>query len=87
MIAGQNDDLVFLGDNLAVVGNIPSGSVQLIYIDPPFNTGKVQKRESIKTRWHLTIVCQQRPYFSVAAIYAHLLQIQQPHHKYIISEW
>jgi len=49
MIAGQNDDLVFLGDNLAVVGNIPSGSVQLIYIDPPFNTGKVQKRESIKT--------------------------------------
>ena len=42
-------DYVYLADNLEVLKNIPSGSVQLVYIDPPFNTGKTQKRESIRT--------------------------------------
>lgn len=28
---------------------LSDGSVQMIYTDPPFNTGKVQKRQSIKT--------------------------------------
>ncbi|MGH2615521.1 MAG: DNA-methyltransferase [Thermomicrobiales bacterium] len=28
---------------------LPSGSVNLIYIDPPFNTGKTQRREQIRT--------------------------------------
>jgi site-specific DNA-methyltransferase (adenine-specific) len=43
------NDYVYLADNLEVLQNIPSGSVQLVYIDPPFNTGKTQKRESIRT--------------------------------------
>jgi len=43
------NDYVYLADNLEVLKNIPSGSVQLVYIDPPFNTGKTQKRESIRT--------------------------------------
>lgn len=42
-------DRVFLADNLEILKKIPSSSVQLVYIDPPFNTGKTQKRESIKT--------------------------------------
>ena len=37
------------GDNLEVLRAMPSGSVALIYIDPPFNTGKVQTRTQIKT--------------------------------------
>lgn len=41
--------MVIHGDNLAVLKNLPAESFQLIYIDPPFNTGKVQKRQSIKT--------------------------------------
>lgn len=41
--------MVVHGDNLAVLKNLPEESFQLIYIDPPFNTGKVQKRQSIKT--------------------------------------
>jgi site-specific DNA-methyltransferase (adenine-specific) len=42
---------VIQGDNLAVLQSIPDESVQLIYVDPPFNTGRVQSRgSSITTR-------------------------------------
>lgn len=34
---------------MEVLPSIPDGSVDLIYIDPPFNTGKVQERTRIKT--------------------------------------
>jgi site-specific DNA-methyltransferase (adenine-specific) len=43
------DDLVILGDNLDVLPRLPDSSFQLIYIDPPFNTGKVQRRKTLKT--------------------------------------
>ena len=35
------------GDNLALLEKLPSQSCRLIYIDPPFNTQKVQKRDRI----------------------------------------
>ena len=38
-----------LGDNLNVLPHIEDGAVALIYIDPPFNTGKVQRRERLHT--------------------------------------
>ncbi len=41
---------VILGDNLEVLNTLPSASVSLIYIDPPFNTGKKQTRKNIQTR-------------------------------------
>lgn len=37
------------GDNLVLLKDITSSSVNLIYIDPPLNTGKVQSRTQIKT--------------------------------------
>ena len=40
---------VIFGDNLAILQAMEDESVQLIYIDPPFNTGKVQARTQIKT--------------------------------------
>lgn len=40
---------IYFGDNLSVLEQLPSESVDLIYIDPPFNTGKVQGRTQIKT--------------------------------------
>jgi site-specific DNA-methyltransferase (adenine-specific) len=40
---------IHFGDNLEILKKLPSESFSLIYIDPPFNTGKVQKRSSIKT--------------------------------------
>ena len=38
-----------LGDNLDVLATVPDESVDLIYIDPPFNTGHAQTRKSIRT--------------------------------------
>ena len=38
-----------LGDNLSVLPTIEDGAASLIYIDPPFNTGKTQRRERIRT--------------------------------------
>jgi site-specific DNA-methyltransferase (adenine-specific) len=43
------DLTVHFGDNLSVLTGFPESSVDLIYIDPPFNTGKAQTRRSIKT--------------------------------------
>jgi site-specific DNA-methyltransferase (adenine-specific) len=42
-------DLVVLGDNLAVTAQLPDASFRLIYLDPPFNTGKTQSRQTITT--------------------------------------
>lgn len=39
---------VIFGDNLEVLREMGDASVDLVYIDPPFNTGKQQKRTSIK---------------------------------------
>ncbi len=40
---------VCLAENLEFLRSLPAESVDLIYIDPPFNTGKVQQRTQIKT--------------------------------------
>jgi site-specific DNA-methyltransferase (adenine-specific) len=40
---------VIFGDNLPVLRSIPDASVDLIYIDPPFNTGKRQSRTQLRT--------------------------------------
>ncbi len=40
---------ILFGDNLPLLRQIPDESIQLIYIDPPFNTGKEQARTRLKT--------------------------------------
>ena len=40
---------IVLGDNLGVLQQMEAGSVELIYVDPPFNTGKRQSRTQMKT--------------------------------------
>ena len=40
---------IYFGDNLPILQTLPSATVDLIYIDPPFNTGKTQARTQIKT--------------------------------------
>jgi len=40
---------ILFGDNLEIIRKIPSESIDLIYIDPPFNTMKIQKRDYHKT--------------------------------------
>ena len=40
---------IIFGDNLEVLKTLEDESVDLIYIDPPFNTGKPIKLDSVKT--------------------------------------
>ena len=40
---------IHLADNLEFLATVPSDSIELIYIDPPFNTGKTQRRTRLKT--------------------------------------
>ena len=40
---------IHLADNLEVLRGLPDGSAHLIYVDPPFNTGKVQQRTQLRT--------------------------------------
>ena len=41
------EDVVLLGDNLELLPQFADGCFQLVYIDPPFNTGTTQKRRTI----------------------------------------
>ncbi len=41
---------IILADNLVALQSLPDACVNLIYIDPPFNTQKVQKRDRIVVR-------------------------------------
>jgi site-specific DNA-methyltransferase (adenine-specific) len=42
-------DLVVHGDNLAVLRRFEAASFRLVYLDPPFNTGREQRRERLST--------------------------------------
>jgi len=44
------ENYLYRGDNLGVLKSIPDSSIQLIYIDPPFNTGRSQQRSKTTTR-------------------------------------
>jgi len=43
------EDLVLLGDNLELLPEFDDGIFELAYLDPPFNTGKVQRRKTLAT--------------------------------------
>jgi site-specific DNA-methyltransferase (adenine-specific) len=46
---GSMTSRVYFEDNLVVLGKLEDASINLIYIDPPFNTGKQQGKTSIRT--------------------------------------
>jgi site-specific DNA-methyltransferase (adenine-specific) len=39
---------IHLGDNLDILRGLPAGVANLIYIDPPFNTGGIRRRTGVK---------------------------------------
>lgn len=41
---------IHLGDNLSLLQQMSTASIDLIYVDPPFNTGTTQKRTRITAR-------------------------------------
>ena len=44
-----DDDLVIAGDNASVLEHLPAETFDLIYVDPPFNTGRAQARSTVAT--------------------------------------
>jgi site-specific DNA-methyltransferase (adenine-specific) len=42
-----DDDLVVAGENATVLARLPKGAFDLVYMDPPFNTGRAQTRRSL----------------------------------------
>lgn len=45
----QGNVEILEGDNLSIMQTMPPGIIDLIYVDPPFNTGKKQTRTQITT--------------------------------------
>jgi site-specific DNA-methyltransferase (adenine-specific) len=43
------EDLILLGDNLELLRQFADESFELAYLDPPFNTGKKQRRRTLAT--------------------------------------
>lgn len=46
----ESGNTIIQGNNLDILQKLPDAQFPLIYIDPPFNTGKVQSRQSLTTR-------------------------------------
>jgi site-specific DNA-methyltransferase (adenine-specific) len=44
-----SEDLILLGDNLELLRELDDAVFQLAYLDPPFNTGTVQRRRTLAT--------------------------------------
>ncbi len=42
-------DQILLGENLELLQGFPDEAFQMIYIDPPFNTGRAQVRRTLRT--------------------------------------
>jgi site-specific DNA-methyltransferase (adenine-specific) len=48
MLGTLTQDLILLGDNLEVLAGFDDDSFQLAYADPPFNTGRRQRRLTVE---------------------------------------
>ena len=46
--APDGSNLVVHADNAEYLPTLPDGAFTLIYVDPPFNTGRVQRRQETK---------------------------------------
>jgi site-specific DNA-methyltransferase (adenine-specific) len=46
--SSDGPDLIAQGDNLTLMAGLPDGAFRLAYLDPPFNTGRVQERSRMQ---------------------------------------
>ena len=78
---------ILLGDNLPLLRELETGSVQMVYADPPFNTGRTQARKTLATvaaedgdrtgfggRRYATTLLQESSYRDVFADYLGFLE-------------
>src|SRR5947209_19985338 len=45
-----DDDLVICADNAVALSELPHSAFDLIYLDPPFNTGRSQARQTLSVQ-------------------------------------
>lgn len=45
----EHPNWVIRADNMEILPLLPDSSFRLIYVDPPFNSGKIQQRETLRT--------------------------------------
>jgi site-specific DNA-methyltransferase (adenine-specific) len=43
----EDEDLLIAGDNAPALANLPEGAFDLVYMDPPFNTGRPRTRDTV----------------------------------------
>jgi site-specific DNA-methyltransferase (adenine-specific) len=43
-----DSDLLIVGDNASILSRLPVGAFDLVYMDPPFNTGRTQARRTLE---------------------------------------
>ena len=43
----EDEDLLIAGDNGPALANLPEGVFDLVYMDPPFNTGRPRRRDTV----------------------------------------
>ena len=92
------DNCVVLGDNLDVLPTFPDGSFQMIYVDPPFNTGKQQLRRTLATeadaegdrtgfggRRYATKLLQESSYLDEFADYLAFLEPRLRHGRRVLA--
>lgn len=44
-----DDDLLIEADNADVLDRLPAGAFDMVYVDPPFNTGRRRERRTLRT--------------------------------------
>jgi len=47
-LAADRPDTIVHGDNLALSATLPDGAARLVYLDPPFNTGRTQRHQPVR---------------------------------------
>nr|WP_274637011.1 site-specific DNA-methyltransferase [Microbacterium bovistercoris] len=47
-VTGAGSVVIHHGDNLAAARSLPDGAFTLVYLDPPFNTGRVRERSAAR---------------------------------------
>ena len=48
-LAADRPDTIVHADDLALAATLPDGVARLIYLDPPFNTGRTQRHRPLRT--------------------------------------
>ncbi|MEB4613564.1 DNA-methyltransferase [Leucobacter sp. M11] len=67
----EGDNLVISGENGEVLSQLPDGAFNLIYLDPPFNTGRIQSRpqtQSVRSATGTRVGFHGRSYETIRGI-------------------